>query len=242
VLVSFLKSRIGDLCDNCRRRMETNPLRVLDCKVPGCRAATEDAPQLVSHLSPQAKSHFDEVLSTFAVLGIPSRLNPRLVRGLDYYCLTAFEITSSHLGAQNAVGAGGRYDGLVELLGGPAMPAVGFAAGLERIAMMLPDKSLPPSLSSVYVAAFGSEGGPAGVRLLDALRLAGLSAQSDYRATTLKGHLRQADRTGCRFAVLLGDDEAKSGSAVVRNMDSKAQETVALPDLPRYFLSLFKGF
>src|SRR5690349_12612290 len=242
VLVSFLKSRLDDLCENCRRRIETNPLRVLDCKVPGCRAATEHAPQLLSHLSPAAKSHFDEVLSTLATLEIPTQLNPRLVRGLDYYCLTAFEITSSHLGAQNAVGAGGRYDGLVELLGGPATPAVGFAAGLERMVMMLPEQSLPPSLPAVYVAAFGSEGGPTGVRLLDALRQAGLSAQSDYRASTLKGHLRQADRSGCRFAVLLGDDEAKSGSAVVRNMDSKAQETVALPDLPRYFLSLFKGF
>jgi histidyl-tRNA synthetase len=242
ILISFLRSRIGEFCDNCRRRIETNPLRVLDCKVPGCRAATEDAPQLVSHLSPEAKSHFDDVLSTLAVLGIPSRLNPRLVRGLDYYCLTAFEITSSHLGAQNAVGAGGRYDGLVELLGGPPTPAVGFAAGLERIAMMLPEKSVPQSLPSVYVAAFGSEGTQAGARLLDALRQAGLSAQTDYRATTLKGHLRQADRSGSRFAVLLGDDEAKSGSAVVRNMDSKAQDTVALPDLPRYFLSLIKGF
>ena len=194
------------------------------CSIAKCRvvARRQRTPlNSCSHLSPQAKSHFDDVLSTLSVLGIPWRLNPRLVRGLDYYCLTAFEITSSHLGAQNAVGAGGRYDGLVELLGGPVMPAVGFAAGLERIAMMLPEKSLPPSLPSVYVAAFGSEGGPAGVRLLDALRLAGVSAQSDYRATTLKGHLRQADRSGCRFAVLLGDDEAKSGSAVVRNMDSK---------------------
>lgn len=241
VLVSFLKSRVGDLCENCRRRMETNPLRVLDCKVPGCRAATEHAPQLVSHLSPEAKGHFDEVLSTLAALGIPWRLNPRLVRGLDYYCLTAFEITSSHLGAQNAVGAGGRYDGLVELLGGPATPAVGFAAGLERIAMMLPDKSLPRPEPSVYVASFGPQGSPAGVRLLDALRQAGVSAQSDYRATTLKGHLRQADRRGSRFAVLLGDDEAASGSALVRNMETKAQETVPLPDLPRYFLSLIKG-
>jgi histidyl-tRNA synthetase len=195
----------------------------------------------VSHLSPEAKSHFDEVLATLAALGIPWQLNPRLVRGLDYYCLTAFEITSSHLGAQNAVGAGGRYDGLVELLGGPATPAVGFAAGLERIAMMLPDKSLPPSEPPVYVAAFGQEGSPAGVRLLDALRQAGISAQSDYRATTLKGHLRQADRSGCRFAVLLGDDEAKSGSAVIRNMETKSQETVSLPDLPRYFLSVIKG-
>ena len=242
VLVSFLKSRAGQLCDNCQRRLETNPLRVLDCKVPGCRAATEDAPHLVSHLSPEAKGHFDEVLSTLTVLNIPFRINPRLVRGLDYYCLTAFEITSSHLGAQNAVGAGGRYNGLVELLGGPATAAVGFAAGLERIAMMLPEQRLPLSMPSVYVAAFGPEGRPAGVRLLDALRQAGLSAQSDYRATTLKGHLRQADRSGSRFAVLLGDDEVTSGSAVVRNMESKIQETVALSDLPRYFLSLIKGF
>jgi histidyl-tRNA synthetase len=242
VLVSFLKSRLDDLCENCRRRIETNPLRVLDCKVPGCRAATEHAPQLLSHLSPAAKSHFDEVLSTLATLEIPTQLNPRLVRGLDYYCLTAFEITSSHLGAQNAVGAGGRYDGLVELLGGPATPAVGFAAGLERMVMMLPPQALPSMPPSVYVAAFGTEGTQAGVRVLDALRRAGMSAHCDYRATTLKGHLRQADRSGCRFAILLGDDEAKSGSAVVRNMDSKAQETIALPDLPRYFTSLVKGF
>ena len=242
VLVSYLKSRTNELCDNCRRRLETNPLRVLDCKVPGCRAATEDAPQLISHLSPTAKSHFDEVLSILTALGIPFSINPRLVRGLDYYCLTAFEITSSHLGAQNAVGAGGRYDGLVELLGGPSTPAVGFAAGLERIAMMLPEQSLPPVPMSVYIAAFGSLGSPAGVCLLDALRKAGISAHIDYRATTLKGHLRQADRSGCRFAVLLGDDEATTGSAVVRNMDSKAQDTVAVADIPRYFLSLIKGF
>jgi len=241
VLVSFLKGRQEKLCDNCRRRMETNPLRVLDCKVPTCRAATDDAPQLTAYLSPEAKSHFDQVLSGLAALGIPSRLNPRLVRGLDYYCLTAFEITSSHLGAQNAVGAGGRYDGLVELLGGPPTPAVGFAAGLERIAMMLPEQSLPASTPSVYVASFGSEGGPAGVQLLDALRRAGVSAQSDYRANTLKAHLRQADRAHCRFAVLLGDDEVRSGSTVVRNMDTKAQETVSLPDLPRYFLTVIKG-
>ena len=203
--------------------------------MPECRVATEDAPQLLAYLSPEAKGHFDQVLSGLAALGISSCLNPRLVRGLDYYCLTAFEITSSHLGAQNAVGAGGRYDGLVELLGGPPTPAIGFAAGLERIAMMLPDRILPPVTPSVYVASFGTEGGPAGIRILDDLRRAGVSAQSDYRATSLKAHLRQADRARCRFAVLLGDDEARSGSVIVRNMDTKAQETVPLPDLPRYF-------
>src|SRR6476660_7941824 len=124
--------------------MDTNPLRVLDCKVPGCQAATESAPKLTDHLSSEARTHFDRVLAGLLALGVPYTLNPRLVRGLDYYCFTSFEITSTHLGAQNAVGAGGRYDGLVELLGGPVMPAVGFAAGLERIAMMLPEKSLPP--------------------------------------------------------------------------------------------------
>lgn len=241
-LVSFLTLHVAELCDNCRRRIETNPLRVLDCKVPGCRVATENAPQLIAHLSADAKSHFDRVLSDLAVLGIPSRLNPRLVRGLDYYCLTAFEITSSHLGAQNAVGAGGRYDGLVELLGGPATPAVGFAAGLERIAMMLPERSLPSPPPSVYVAAFGSEGFPAGVRVLDALRQAGVPAQTDYRSSTLKAHLRQADRAHCRFTIFLGDDEIRTGLAVVRNMDSKAQKSVSLTDLPRYFQALFKGF
>ena len=240
VLVAFLKDRAGSLCANCQRRMEANPLRVLDCKIPECRAATEDAPRLTAHLSPEAKVHFDQVLAGLAALGIPYRLNPRLVRGLDYYCLTAFELTSSHLGAQNAVGAGGRYDGLVEVLGGPRTPAVGFAVGLERISLMLPDQSLPPAAPSVYVASFGSDGAPAGVLLLEQLRRAGVAAQSDYRANTLKAHLRQADRANCRFAVLLGDDEVNRGSAVVRNMETKAQEDVSIPDLPRYLLGVIR--
>ena len=141
ILLAFLKQQESQLCANCRRRMDTNPLRVLDCKVPDCRAATESAPRLTDHLSPEARAHFDQVLAGLVAIGIPYRLNPRLVRGLDYYCLTSFEITSTHLGAQNAVGAGGRYDGLVETLGGPSVPAVGFALGLERVSLMLPEAS-----------------------------------------------------------------------------------------------------
>ncbi len=165
-------------------------------------------------------------------IGVPYRLNPRLVRGLDYYCLTSFEITSTHLGAQNAVGAGGRYDGLVETLGGPSVPAIGFAIGLERVALML-----PPSPSSslheclYYVAAFGGNGTELGLVLLDELRKIGLSAQCDYRATTLKAHLRQADRSKCRYAILLGDDEAACGSVVLRNLESKVQEELPLTGL-----------
>ena len=232
ILLSFLSQQKSRLCANCRRRMETNPLRVLDCKVPDCRAATESAPRLMDHLSPEARTHFDQVLAGLVAIGIPYRLNHRLVRGLDYYCLTSFEITSSHLGAQNAVGAGGRYDGLVETLGGPSVPAVGFAVGLERISLMLPEVS-SSSLNEClyYVAAFGEEGTKRGLVLLDELRRVGLSAQCDYRATTLKAHLRQADRSKCRYAILLGDDEVARGSVILRNLQSKAQEELPLAGL-----------
>ena len=232
ILLSFLSQQESRLCANCRRRMETNPLRVLDCKVPDCRAATESAPRLTDHLSPEARTHFDQVLAGLVAIGVPYRLNPRLVRGLDYYCLTSFEITSTHLGAQNAVGAGGRYDGLVEMLGGPSVPAVGFAVGLERVSLMLPEA---PSSSLneciYYVAAFGEKGTSLGVLLLDELRRVGLSAQCDYRATTLKAHLRQADRLKCRYAIFLGDDEAARGSVILRNLASKAQEELPLSGL-----------
>jgi histidyl-tRNA synthetase len=232
ILLAFLRQQESRLCANCRRRMETNPLRSLDCKVPDCRLATESAPRLTDHLSPEARTHFDQVLEGLVAIGVPYRLNPRLVRGLDYYCLTSFEITSTHLGAQNAVGAGGRYDGLVETLGGPSIPAIGFAIGLERVALMLPETLL--SLSSecmYYVAAFGEKGADLGLMLLDELRKVGLSAQCDYRATTLKAHLRQADRSKCRYAILLGDDEVARGSAIIRNLESKSQEELPLVGL-----------
>jgi histidyl-tRNA synthetase len=232
ILLAFLSQQESHLCANCRRRMETNPLRVLDCKVPDCRAATESAPKLTDHLSPEARTHFDQVLTGLAAIEIPYRLNPRLVRGLDYYCLTSFEITSTHLGAQNAVGAGGRYDGLVETLGGPSVPAVGFAVGLERVSLMLPGTAASSSHDSFYyVAAFGEEGSKFGLVLLDELRRVGLSAQCDYRASTLKAHLRQADRSKCRYAILLGDDEAGRGFVILRNLESKVQEELPLVGL-----------
>ena len=232
ILLAFLSQQKSLLCANCRRRMETNPLRVLDCKVPDCRAATESAPPLTEHLSPEARAHFDQVLAGLVAIGIPYRLNHRLVRGLDYYCLTSFEITSNHLGAQNAVGAGGRYDGLVETLGGPAVPAVGFALGLERVSLMLPQASLSSLHECLYyVAAFGETGTKLGLVLLDELRRVGISTQCDYRAITLKAHLRQADRSKCRYAILLGDDEVIRGSVILRNLESKAQEELPLAGL-----------
>jgi histidyl-tRNA synthetase len=241
ILLDFLKKREDRLCQNCRRRMETNPLRVLDCKVPECMAATKDAPKLTDHLSSNARRHFDEVLAGLSALKIPYVLNPRLVRGLDYYTMTSFEVTSRRLGAQNAVGAGGRYDGLVEVLGGPKTPAVGFAVGLERVSLMLPDAAVPAPTMMVFVAAFGEQGAPAGLRLLHELRTVGVRAEMDYDASTLKAHLRQADRLGAAFALIIGDDEASTGHLLLRNMKTKEQEKLPLSSAAKALAARLKS-
>ena len=240
-LVSYLKQHESRLCANCRRRIEANPLRVLDCKNPECRAITETAPRLADSLSDGARSYFVQVLAGLDAIKIPYSLNHRLVRGLDYYNLTTFEVTATNLGAQNAVGAGGRYDGLVETLGGPPTPAVGFALGLERMSLLLPETEVEkiPKDVTVYVAGFGSQGVVVGLTALEELRLTGLRAVSDFRSTTLKAHLRQADRLGCRFTLIIGDDEVAKGTAVLRDMETKVQHDVHLSNLrlqiPTYF-------
>jgi len=223
ILLEFLNKRESQLCQNCQRRMATNPLRVLDCKVPECRASTEGAPKLTDHLSPHARTHFDTVLAGLQTLEIPFLLNSRLVRGLDYYTLTTFEVTCSHLGAQNAVGAGGRYDGLVETLGGSKTPAVGFAVGLERTVLALPGVALSAPSKLIYVAAFGPQGSQAGRRMLYDLRSLGIQADTDHRASTLKAHMKQADRLGASLTVIIGDDETVKNCVVVRDMISKEQ-------------------
>ena len=242
-LMTYLRQQEPALCGNCRRRIETNPLRVLDCKVPGCRAATEMAPRLADSLSEQARAYFAAVLAGLDAIGVPYRLNHRLVRGLDYYCLTTFEVTTTHLGSQNAVGAGGRYDGLVETLGGPPTPAVGFAVGLERMAMMLPETSTAeaPGMLTVYVAAFGERGAPAGLSALEELRLAGIRALSDFRCGSLKSHLRQADRLGCRFTLIVGDDEVTRGFMLFRNMETKVQTDLGFSTLGRQVLAILRA-
>ena len=227
-LLEFLKKREDRLCQNCRRRMETNPLRVLDCKVPGCQAATEDAPRITDHLSAGSRQHFQDVQAGLRDLDIPFSVNSRLVRGLDYYTQTIFEVTCRGLGAQNAVAAGGRYDGLVEALGGASTPAVGFAVGLERVALVVPASAIPPPQKLIFVAAFGQRGMAAGTRVLDELRGLGLRADTDYRASTLKAHLRQADRLGAEYVVIIGDDEVTTGRLLVRNMGTKEQEELSL--------------
>jgi len=233
-LVTYLRQHESSLCANCQRRIEVNPLRVLDCKVPECRAMTEAAPRLADSLSEAAHTYFTGVLQGLDLIHIPYSLNHRLVRGLDYYNLTTFEVTATNLGAQNAVGAGGRYDSLVETLSGPSTPAVGFAVGLERIAMLLPESALRRTAAKVvvYVAAFGDQGSVAGFSALEDLRASGIPAVLDFRSSTLKAHLRQADRLACGFTLILGDDEVQKGTAILRNMVTKSQYDLPLSSLP----------
>lgn len=239
-LVAYLKQQEETLCGNCRRRIDANPLRVLDCKVPECRAATDAAPRLADGLSDKARDHFGSVLAGLEAIRIPYSLNHRLVRGLDYYGLTTFEVTSTSLGAQNAVGAGGRYDGLVETLGGPVTPAVGFAVGLERMAMMLPETMSVAGAVSVYIAGFGDRGSAAGFSALEELRMAGVRAITDFRSGSLKSHLRQADRLQSKFALIIGDDEVAKGSAILRDMDTKVQHEVSLITLSSQVSALLR--
>jgi len=227
-LVFFLKTKADGLCENCRRRLETNPLRALDCKVPGCREATKEAPYLTDFLSSSSKDHFDRVLHGLEALAIPYSINPLLVRGLDYYSMTTFEVSSSVLGAQNAIGAGGRYDGLFETLGGVPTPAVGFAIGLERVILALPESALPTPDPWVFVAAFGEKGRPAGDTLMDSLRSNHMKADTDYTVSTLKTLLRSADRLNAPYVVIIGDDEVANNHVILRNMATKEQEIHAL--------------
>ena len=238
-LVAFLKPKFEQLCANCRRRIDTNPLRVLDCKVPQCRTATEEAPKLLDFLGQNSKDHFHQVLVGLETLSIPYHLNPRLVRGLDYYSMTTFEVSCSSLGAQNAIGAGGRYDGLFEALGGKSTPAVGFAIGLERVLLALPESMIPPPNPWVFIAGFGLLGSKASVSLLDSLRLHGITADTDHNSSSLKNLLRSADRLSAPYVLILGDDEVSQDQAILRNMQTKAQENIPLSEVPSFLKKRF---
>ena len=226
--IAFLKSKLKHLCGDCLRRVHTNPLRVLDCKIPQCQAATEDAPKLIDFLGQTSKEHFDHVLAGLDALSIPYSHNRRLVRGLDYYSMTTFEVSCSVLGAQNAIGAGGRYNGLFEVLGGKPTPAIGYAVGLERVLLALPESMVPSQKPWLFIASFGSSGSQVGLTLLDALRSVGIIADTDHNASNLKTLLRSADRLAAPYVLIIGDDEVSRNELILRNMKTKEQETIPL--------------
>jgi len=215
----------GQLCEDCMRRKLTNPLRVLDCKVPGCKELTRTAPSIADYQCNACRAHFDSVLALVTGGGLDFRLNPRLVRGLDYYVRTTFEVASTMIGAQSAVAGGGRYDGLVRSLGGPDLPGVGFACGMERLALLMGQQE--PEAPDFHLVALGDEALIQGVLLARDLRRAGFSGETALAARSMKAQMRQAAKTRARFCLILGQDEVATGQIQLKDMLSGDQRTIA---------------
>jgi len=226
-LTAYLWTHRADLSEDSRVRLERNPLRVLDSKDEGDRRIVEGAPPMAASLSPAAATFFADVTGGLDELGIPFRVNPHLVRGLDYYCHTAFEFTTNALGAQGTVLAGGRYDELIAQMGGPRTPGIGWAAGVERLAMLV-GEALPPLARPVAVIPMGDS--LAALAVAERLRRAGLAVEMGFSGN-LKKRLARAAKVGARVAVILGEEEGTRGAVTVRDLDAGTQEEVALAGL-----------
>lgn len=231
-LVNFLATRKEHICEDCKRRSLTNPLRVLDCKSSHCQEQYVSAPAILDHLCQGCAEHFSKTKESLDLLAVPYAVNPFMVRGLDYYTRTTFELITDALGAQSAVGAGGRYDGLVEQLGGAKnMPGIGFAMGMERLVLLLGQQNAeacPETTTDLFVAALGEEATIKAFPLVHLLRRKGMQVAMDLEGKSLKSQMKQADRAKARFALILGEEELAKGQAVLRDMTSKEQRQVVL--------------
>lgn len=226
-LIAYLSPFKDKLSEDSRNRLERNPLRVLDSKDEGDKAIVADAPLIHDSLTPAARDFFEQVKAGLDALGIPYTVNPKLVRGLDYYCHTAFEFTTTALGSQGTVLAGGRYDGLIGQMGGPATPGIGWAAGVERLSMLVGDAA-PAAERPVALIPMGDA--VAALALADRLRAAGIAVEMGFSGN-MKKRMARANKANARFAVILGEDEAARGAATLRDLDSGAQEEVPLAAL-----------
>jgi histidyl-tRNA synthetase len=234
-LVEFLMPMRDGLCEDCRRRLDVNPLRVLDCKRETCKGIAQNAPSILDNLCDECERHFESVKDTLSDIGTPFSINPRIVRGLDYYTRTVFEVITDELGAQNAVGAGGRYDRLVEELGGPPTPAIGFAVGMERM-ILLHEKGFPEGFqkeTNVFIAHLGEEAKRVSSRIAYELRKNGIFVEMDYEGRSLKSQLKRADKLGVKYTIIIGDEELSRGKAKIRNMKKSTEEEMDLEDVKR---------
>lgn len=234
-LVDYYKSKDKDkFCEDCQRRMETNPLRVLDCKVPACKELVQDAPNIVDHLCDDCETHFSDVKVILDGAGVNYELNPRLVRGLDYYVRTCFEVASYDIGSQTAVAGGGRYDGLIKSVGGPDCPGTGFACGMERLALLL--DQLEAQKPDFYLAVVDDAAGNDAMLFAQKLREKGLVGEVSYGGGSMKSRMRAANKTGAKVCLIMGGDELANDTITVKYMeDDREQETL---DRSLYLASL----
>ncbi len=233
-LLEYLNNYRDELCGTCHERMEKNPLRILDCKVPACKNITKSAPTMLEHLCKDCIAHLDEVKTMLTTLKIPFVVNPRIVRGLDYYTRTVFEcVLKDTAGDEIVVGGGGRYSGLISELGGADCEGIGFALGIERIEHMLNDLNLcpkRPSICKVYIAPMDKSSQMLGLELIHRLRGCGISAQTDIMGKSLKAQMKYADKLSADFTVVIGENEILSKTAVMRNMSDGTTYSIPLDD------------
>lgn len=227
-----------ELCEDCQRRIEKNPLRLLDCKVDGEKEFVEDAPKIETCFCDECREHFNQVQKFLQAAKVDFEIDSRLVRGLDYYTKTAYEIQYTPLGAQAAVAGGGRYDGLVEEIGGNPTPGIGFAMGIERILIALEKQNLLKSTenkSEVFIVASGAEAEVYAFEILTDLRRRNISATMDFAKRTMKAQMKQAAKSGAKFALIIGEDEVNSKTVTIKNLETSEQEKISLQDLPKKF-------
>ena len=240
-LRAYFSAREEELCDTCRGRLARNPMRILDCKSPVCSQLAAQAPVILDYLCGECAAHFEEVKACLTAAEIPFAIDPHIVRGLDYYTRTVFEFISNQIGAQGAVCAGGRYDGLVEELGGPHVPSLGFGLGTGRLLMLLEAQGIElpaPSGCELYIAPMGEDASVKAMSIVADLRAGGISAQTDVVGRSLKAQMKYADKIGAKYTMVLGDDEIAKGEAVIKDMDSGETETLSLDGLEDSFMQL----
>lgn len=233
-LKAFLLGNESAFCDNCKERIGKNPLRVLDCKNPKCRELSKNHPDILDFLQGESRDHFETVKKTLDELNVPYQVNPKMVRGLDYYQRTVFEFVSDKLGAQGTVAAGGRYDSLVCDLGGPDIPGTGFALGVERLLLLLPELA-KPAVKKIFIACLGREARTEGEKIAADLRQTGIAAEIEADEKSLKSQLRRADKLVCTHVIILGDEELKSQKAQVKDLAAGTQQEVLLTALRTNF-------
>jgi len=243
-LIAFFAPKKEELCSDCQARLYKNPLRILDCKEEKCKALSEGAPKIHEHLCEECKAHFEELTTLLDVAEVNYHLNPRLVRGLDYYTKTAFEVQYTPLGSQSAIAGGGRYDGLVEELDGPHTPAVGFAMGIERVLLALEKQNLLPQEEKshgTFIVTLGESAKVEGFKVLQAIRKQYCPVEMDGQGKSMKSQLKYANKINAKYVIILGDDELARQEAIIRFMDSSEQETVPLTSVVDRITSLVKG-
>lgn len=230
-LKAYFGARVDELCGNCHNRLEKNPMRLIDCKVPSCAEIAKDAPSILDYLCDECKSHFEQVKAYLEVAGIDYKVNPKIVRGLDYYTKTVFEFVSDAIGSQGTVCGGGRYDGLIEELGGQRLPSLGYAMGLERLLMVMENQGIEipePEPCALYIAGLGDKAQVKAFELVNSLRRTGLAAETDVVGRGLRAQMKYADKIGARFSMVIGDNELDENKAEVKNMVTGEKIPLAL--------------